>query len=157
MALRLEETIQEIPPDDFDLVWAFSQALRCALADATPDEAQAIWGTVERRLSAEPAMPLALSVANALRVRPPPAPQADRMLEALDQHPQCRVRASALFLRHAVGGEPARLTTAAAAQAALRSSCWQLQAAGLRVLRELDIAPEDGGHLASFLRGDAVW
>jgi hypothetical protein len=105
-------------------------------------------------LNTDPALPLALSVIGAMRLRPAPWPQTERMLRVLDHHPQCRVRASALFLRHAAAGEEAAAATATAAQAALRSPCWQLQAAGVRVLKALDIPAEAGSRLASFLRED---
>jgi hypothetical protein len=70
-----------------------------------------------------------------------------RILGALDAHPICAVRASALSLRHAIEGD-----ASARAQAALRSPCWRLQAAALVVLRRLDVAPDASAPLPSVLR-----
>ena len=152
LTTQLEESLGEVPPDDFNLVWPFTRALRCSLAAATPEEAALMWAAVERSLRGGAALPLALSVITALRMRPPPWPQTVRMLRVFDHHLQCRVRAAALFLRHAAAPKETAGATAETAQAALQSSCWQLQAAGLRALEDLDIRPEPGGRLASFLR-----
>jgi hypothetical protein len=46
-----------------------------------------------------------------------------------------------------------RATLVEAARAALRSPCWRLQASGLRVLRWLEVSPDGGANLPSFLRG----
>jgi len=154
LTTRLAESMREIRPDDFNVAWSFNRALRCAIAAAAASEAELMWTALEQALNADRAMPLALTVVSALQLRPPPAAQADRMLRALDDHPQCSVRASALFLRHAVStDESMRSAAAAAAQAAMRSSCWRLQAAGRSVLGRLEVVPDDEGDLPSFLRG----
>jgi hypothetical protein len=156
LTTRLEESIGEISPDDFTVVWSFARALRCAFAEATGDEAESMWAVLERVLGADPATPLALSVLGTLRARPPPVPQTERMLRVLDEHPQCGVRASALLLRHAVAREePERSTTVQAGRAAMRSPCWRLQAVGRTVLRRLDVVPDSEDNLPSFLRGGA--
>jgi hypothetical protein len=149
---RLEESIAAVPHDDFSVVWSFSMALRCAFAHATDDEAQAMWNAVERVLAGGPAVPLAGPLTDAVRTRPPSVPQAQRILSALDRHPWCSVRTSALRLREAITeGEASRAAAIDAARAALHSSCWGLQAAGLRVLAQLGEAPRDDVRIASFL------
>jgi hypothetical protein len=42
--------------------------------------------------------------------------------------------------------------SALVAQAALRSSCWLLQASALRTLQKLGVSPDAGAMLPSFLR-----
>jgi hypothetical protein len=78
----------------------------------------------------------------ALRERPAPQAQMRRLVERLAAHPSCGVRTAALRLDG----------TAAAAQAALRSSCWQLQARALGMLQEQGVAPEDLANVPAFLR-----
>ena len=123
-----------------------THALRCALAGATGAEAEKMWKDMEDLLQDDPATPFAGAFAFALRERPAPVPQMQRILEVLDTHPVCSVRASALPLREAAAGD-----ASARAQAALRSPCWRLQAAALAVLRRLEIAPDPGAHLPSIL------
>jgi hypothetical protein len=63
------------------------------------------------------------------------------------------VRAGALLLREAVAtGADAGARLASAAQQALRSPCWRLQATALAVLGRLSVAPDSGGALPVFLR-----
>ena len=154
LTTRLEESIGEISPGDFTIVWSFTRALRCAFGAAASDEAESMWAVLERVLGADPATSLALSVVGTLRASPPPVPQTERMLRVLDEHPQCSVRASALLLRHAVAREePERSTTVQAGRAAMRSPCWRLQAVGRTVLRRLDVVPDSEDNLPSFLCG----
>ena len=119
-----------------------------------------MWDAMERVLAAEPATPFAGAIAGALRERPAPPPQLERILAALDAHPACGMRSAALRLRNTAATDEASRTSALrAAQSALRSPCWRLQASALAVLRRLGVAPADSAALPSFLRGavgDAV-
>ena len=154
LTTRLQAAIAELPGDDFNVAWSLSEALPCALIHATAEEANSMWTALEGTLVAEPATPFAGPIAGALRVRPAPAPQMQRILKVLDEHPRCGVRTAALRLRHTeAADDAARESTARAAQMALRSSCWQLQAAALDVLKRLGIAPSRDAVLPSFLRG----
>jgi hypothetical protein len=139
-----EASLAELPRDDFDVTWALGEALRCTLAGATAENAAAMWSAMESVLDKDPGSPYAGAIAGALRDRPAPAPQMERILAALDGHPSCGIRSAALRLRHA----------APAAQAALRSPCWRLQASALFVLRQLGVAPDPGASLPTFLRRD---
>ena len=141
LATALETSLAELPRDDFDVHWALGEALRCTLAGATEERAAAMWSAMESAIAKESASPYAGAIAGALRDRPAPAPQMERLLAALDAHPSCGIRSAALRLRHA----------APAAQAALRSPCWRLQAAALDVLRQLGVIPDPGARLPSFL------
>ena len=152
---RLQASLEEIPHDDFNVTWALGAALRCALVGATSEDAEAMWTALERVLKVKPATPLAGLITVALRARPPGASQLGRIVTVLDDHPQCSVRAAAVFLRlAAMDAHESRATVVEAARTALRAPCWRLQASGLRVLKKLDIVP-DGSHLASFLREGA--
>jgi hypothetical protein len=150
-----QASLAELPHEDFVVVWSLTGALRCALADATGGEANVMWAAFEAILKADASSPFAGPIAAALQARPPAPAQMLRILGALDAHPGCGVRAAALFLRHAAAGQKRAPAVVEPARAALRSSCWRLQAAGLRVLKDLDISPEAGSRLASFLRDDA--
>ena len=160
LVTRLEGGLAELPHDDFDVAWSLGEALRCAVAGASAGDARAMWNGMERVLAAEPATPFAGAIAGALRDRPAPPPQMKRILAALDAHPGCGVRSAALRLRGtAATGEASRTSALNAAQSALRSPCWRLQASALAVLRQLGDAPADSAVLPSFLRGavgDAV-
>jgi hypothetical protein len=149
----LESSLAELPRDDFDVIWSLGEALRCVLSGATADEAAAMWNAMERVLAGAPKTPHAGAIIGALGERPAPAPQTARILAALDAHPACGLRAAALRLRRDVA---ARAPAEAAARAALRSSCWRLQAAALDVLRQLGAAPDPGAALPSFFRRDAA-
>jgi len=127
-----------------------SHALRCALIGAAPNQAAEMWAAIERALAEQPATPFAGAFAFALRPRPAPAPQMQRILRVLEAHPACGVRAAALTLRSAAADDDA--TRERAAQDALRSSCWRLQAAGIVVLRRIGTAPDGAVPLPSFLR-----
>jgi hypothetical protein len=101
-----------------------------------------MWDGTERVLAARPATPFAGAIAGALRGRPAPAPQMERMLGLLAAHPHCSVRVATLSLQR----------SATAAQAALRSDCWRLQARALKLLDELGVAPENLDAVPGFLR-----
>jgi len=93
------------------------------------------------------------ALAGALRERPAPAPQMQRILRVLDEHPRCGVRTGALSLRNAIAADDAsRASVATLARSALRSSCWRLQAQALTVLRRMGVEPDTGADLPSFLR-----
>jgi hypothetical protein len=146
LATGLEASLADLPRDDFDVSWALGEALRCTLAGASADSAAAMWSAMESVLEKEPASPYAGAISAALRERPAPAPRMERILAALDGHPSCGIRSAALRLRN----------TAPAAQVALRSPCWRLQASALFVLRRLGATPDPGVDLPTFLRRDAA-
>jgi hypothetical protein len=138
----LEHALAELPRDDFTIDWILGNALPCLLRQAAPEEATAMSTAMERVLRADRASPFALPIALALRDRPPPAEQLDRITQALLLHPSCAVRAAAVVLAN----------SAAVAQPALRSSCWLLQATALRILGKLGAPPPPAADLPSFLR-----
>lgn len=149
---RLQASIAELAPDDFDAAWALGEALSCALSGAAAAEAAAMWAAMERLLATEPMSPFAGPIARTVLTRPPPSPQLERMLRALDGHPRCGVRAAALRLRHITAADaPSRESVTGTAQAALRSPCWRLQATALDVLAHMGAAPDPGATLPSFL------
>jgi len=153
---QLKSGIVGLPRGDFNVDWMLSHALRCALAGATPGEAVGMWNDLEGVLQGEPATPFAGAFAFALRDRPAPVPQMQRILRVLDAHPACGVRASALTLSQVAAADAsARAQVVTAAQKALRSPCWRLQAAALTVLRRLDVAPDVDATLPTFLRDRA--
>jgi hypothetical protein len=157
LTTRLEASLAELPRDDFDVALSLAEALRCAVTAATAEEVTALWNAMERVLAAQPATPFAGAIMAGLGERPAPAPQMARILAALDAYPACGVRAAALRLRRdTAADEGARASAARAAQSALGSSCWRLQAAALDVLRQLGVKPDPGVVLPTFLRGDAV-
>lgn len=138
----VERALAELPEGDFDLAWSLATVLRCALESADAATAERLWDGFERMLAAKRATPFAGPIAGALRARPAPAPQMERMLELLAAHPHCSVRVAALSLGRSVP----------AAQEALRSDCWRLQSRALRLLRELGVAPENLDAVPEFLR-----
>ena len=143
---------QLLPADDFDVVFSFAAALRCTLAMAPAAEAPAMWDELEEALLESPRGPFTGAIIGALRERPPPPPQMRRVLAALERDPACGVRVVTLQLREATADEASRAALESAAQEALRSSCWQLQSAGLGVLRRSGAAPAPDARLPSFLR-----
>ncbi len=153
---RLQASIAELPREDFDVLYSFGEALRCAVADASADEAVSMWNEMERVLATEPATPFAGAIASALRERPAPAPQMPRILGVLDEHPRCGVRTGALAIRYAVTEEASRASIAPFAQGALRAPCWRLQAQALTVLKRLGVTPDGAAALPSFLRTPAT-
>jgi len=139
---RPAQSLAALPTDDFDLLWPLSPALRCALKGASPEQAQAMWNAFEKTLDADPASPYAGMIAVALRERRPPEAQLHHLLERIAAHPSCGVRTAGLELDG----------SAAAAQAALRTTCWQLQARALRILEDRRVAPKDLSRVPEFLR-----
>jgi hypothetical protein len=129
-----------VPADDFDRLWPLAAQLRCALAEASDAEAQAMWDGFEDLA----ATPYAGLVAGALRARPAPPAQMRRLIAQLEAHPSCGVRTAALGLDGSI----------AAAQVALRSSCWQLQSRALKILQARGATPEDASAVPEFLRPD---
>lgn len=151
---RLKAGVAELPRDDFEAAWVLSQALRCTFAQATADEAAVMGRDIDSILKADPASPFAAGFAYALRDRRPPVPQMAEILDVLDAHPACPTRASALSLRQLTAAdEPSRARVISAAQAALSSSCWRMQATALVVLKRLGQAPSNAAQRPSFLRG----
>jgi hypothetical protein len=138
----VERALAELPGDDFDLAWSLAAVLRCALEGADGVTAERMWDGFERLLAARPATQFAGPIAGALRARPAPAAQMQRLTGRLAVHPSCGVQVAALSLAR----------SAAAAQKALRSSCWRLQSRALRLLSELGVAPENLDAVPEFLR-----
>jgi hypothetical protein len=138
----VESALAELPEGDFDVAWSLAAALRCALEGADASTAARMWDGMERVLAARPATPFAGPIAGALRTRPAPAPQMQRLIGRLAAHPSCGVRVAALSLQR----------SAAAAQAAMRSDCWRLQARALTLLDELGVAPQNLDAAPGFLR-----
>jgi hypothetical protein len=116
------------------------EALLCRLKDA-PD-LEAIW----RELRGKVDTPLAGWIAIALAQRPPPAAQAEEIAVLLDRRESCHVRALALRA----------WPTLPAAEAAVRSGCYRLQAAGAAAFARLGRSIPADAALPSFLKGIAV-
>jgi hypothetical protein len=145
LSTRARAALAELPADDFDVLWSLGAALRCALEGASAEQALGMWDALEKVLREDPQTRYAGAIAAALRARPAPAAQMRGLVGRLAAHPSCAVRTAALELD---GSVPA-------AQAALRSSCWQLQARALKVLKERGVAPEDASAVPGFLLQDA--
>jgi len=152
LTAHLEASLGELPRGDFDVLWSLGEALRCAFAGATPEQAANMWAAMERVLVREPATPYAGVIADALRERPAPARQMERILAALDTHPACGVRSAAMRLRGTAADGDARAAALRTAQAALQSPCWRLQSSALAVLTRLGAPPADFSALPTFLR-----
>jgi hypothetical protein len=140
----LEAALRELPGDDFTFAWVLGNALPCALRGAAAEGASSMWTAMERVLAVDPASPFAFAIASALRERPAPAPQLQRIVGALQGHRSCAVRAAALRLQD----------SAPAVQSALHSSCWRLQATALELLGKLGLDVDRSAPLPSFLRAD---
>jgi hypothetical protein len=140
---RTEMSLASLPEGDFDVLWPLGTALRCALKGADDARAAGMWNAFERLLAADPDSRFAGVIAFALRERPAPQAQQHRLIARLAAHPSCGVRTAALRLQGSTD----------AAQAALRSSCWQLQSRALRILGERGVAPDDLANVPPFLRG----
>jgi hypothetical protein len=134
--------LAELPAEDFDVLWPLGTALRCALEGASAAQAAGMWDAFEVVLHEGPQSPYAGLIAGALRARPAPVAQMRRLTDRLAAHPSCAVRTAALALDGSAG----------AAQAALRSSCWQLQARALRILEREGVAPRELDAVPPFLR-----
>lgn len=113
------------------------EKLLCRLKEAT--DLDAIW----RELRAMVETPMAGWVAIALARRPPPREQAEEIAALLAARPGCNPRALALRA----------WPTLPAAQAAVRSDCFRLQAAGAAALARLGAPLPPDAVLPSFLRG----
>lgn len=136
---RPAESLAALPLGDFDVLWPLGTALGCALRGASGAEAERMLVALARLLE-QPRF--AGLVATALRARPGSSPARRVLVERLLRHPSCSVRSEALALDG----------TAGAAQAALASSCWQLQARALEILDARGVAPEDLSQVPPFLR-----
>jgi hypothetical protein len=126
--------------EHFDAVYAIGQRLHCAVAD--PQQAAPLWKALETELALHPDSSLGGWIAFAYRASPPPPPLDRAVLARLDAHPHCSVRA--LALRAAPREDVARR--------ALSSSCYQLQAAALQVLRKAGAPIPADAPLPAFLR-----
>jgi len=116
------------------------EALLCRLREV-PD-LDAFW----RELRGKVDSTLAGWVAIALAQRPPPQAQAEEIAALLDRRESCNVRALALRA----------WPTLPAAQSAVRSSCYRLQAAGAAAFARLRRPLPPDAVLPSFLKGIAV-
>jgi hypothetical protein len=116
------------------------EALLCQLKE-TPD-LDAFWRELRNKVDS----PLAGWVAIALGQRPPPAAQAEEIAALLDRRESCNVRALALRA----------WPTLPAAQSAVRSSCYRLQAAGAAAFARLGRPLPPDAVLPSFLNGIPV-
>jgi len=148
LTVQLRKSMASLPPEDFNVAHAFGEALRCTLIAADAAEAVSLWNEIESALADDPAAPFAGAFLISLRARPAPAQQMERILRILDANPRCGVRAGALSLPGAAAS-----ADASRAHAALRSSCWRLQAQALSVLKRLGISPEGATALPTFLHG----
>lgn len=126
--------------EHFDAVYALGQRLQCAVGD--PQQSAPLWSALEAELARYPDSPLGEWIAFAYRAFPPPPPLDRAVLARLDAHPHCSVRA--LALRAAPREDVARR--------ALGSSCYQLQAAALRVLQKAGAPIPADAPLPAFLR-----
>lgn len=139
--VRVEPTeIESLRREDFDAVYTLGERLHCALGDA--DQSSILWPALQVELARHVDSPLGEWIAGALRRNPPPAPIDRAVLEQLDTHPYCSVRATAL----------AAVPRAEVAQRALRSSCFRLQAAAAQALQKLGVAVPADTPLPAFLR-----
>jgi len=118
--------IETLRRDHFDAVLDVGNRLRCALGD--PRQAATLWPALDAELARDPATPLAGWIAIAFGAQPPPPPFYQSVLDRLDSHPYCSVRALAL----------AAVPRAEIANRALGSSCLRLQAAAARALQKLE-------------------
>jgi hypothetical protein len=143
---RTRAALAALPADDFDVLWPLGAALRCALAGASAEQAANMWDSFEDLLREDSKTPYGGAIAGALRARSAPVAQMRRLTDRLGAHPSCGVRTAALALDG----------SAAAAQAALRSSCWRLQAQALRALEKHGVAPQEPGAVPPFLREAAT-
>ena len=134
------EEIDGVRREHFDAVLALGSRVLCALGDSA--QAEKLWPALDAELARHPATPLGGWIASAYRRHAPAAPLDRTVLERLDAHPWCSVRAAAL----------AAAPRAEAARRALGSGCYQLQAAALRALRKLGEPVPADAPLPAFLR-----
>ena len=117
------------------------EALLCRLRDAPQGELETLWREYRKLVET----PLAGWIAIGLGQRPPSSAQADEIAALLAGRPSCNVRALALRA----------WPTLPAAQDAVRTSCFRLQAAGAAALARLGAPLPPDAALPSFLRGIA--
>jgi hypothetical protein len=129
----------EVPPGNFDLMYALGEVLPCALAAASAEEATRMDAAFDAAL-ANPRTPFLAVIAAALRKRPGSAQTMQRLSAALLAHPYCAARTLSI-------GTWASETQA---KEASRSPCWRLQAVALERLKALGAAPDDNPSLPSF-------
>lgn len=132
--------IDSLRRGDFDAVYTLGERLTCALSDA--EQARVLWPVLETELVRRPETPLAAWIALAYRRQAPPPPFDRSVLERLDAHPHCSVRALAL----------AAAPRSEAAHRGLRSSCYRQQAAAIRALQKLGEPVPADAPLPAFLR-----
>jgi hypothetical protein len=134
LAQRFEETIARLNLEDFEQTLRYAAALRCAMraADLSVEAA--------KLLATYPPPQIAIAMAQALHERPAADTQMLLVQRALARHPSCGVRATVVRF----------WPEEREARAALRSSCWRLQAAGLQALSRLGL-DADTSNLPAFL------
>jgi hypothetical protein len=117
--------IEALRRDHFDAVYHVGGRLPCALGD--PLAHAALWQALDAELARHPASPLAGWIAIGFGAHPPPPALYQSVLDRLDAHPYCSVRALSL----------AAVPRAEVARRALDSSCFRLQAAAAQALEKL--------------------
>jgi len=117
--------IESLRRDHFDAAYDIGGRLRCALGDAQAHAA--LWQALDAELAQHPLSPLAGWIAVGFGAHPPPPALYQQVLDRLDAHPYCSVRAQALVA----------VPRPDVARRALGSSCFRLQAAAARALEKL--------------------
>jgi hypothetical protein len=135
---RTAASMAEVPPGNFVLLYTLGEVFPCALAAATPAEAERMWQAIDGMLGS----PYLGVIGEALRLHPGPPALMARLRAALDTHRHCALRTLSL----------ATWGSADEARAALGSSCWRLQAAALERLSTLGVAPPADVSLPKFLK-----
>ena len=125
-----EAAMRQVPPSSFVAMWALGELLPCAAVAATPAQADTMRAAFGRMLASDPASRYAAVIGDALRLRPAAGVLQERLVAALDAHPSCAVRSLALDA----------WPRSERARAALASTCWREQSAGLQALRRLGAA-----------------
>ena len=126
----------QVPPADFDLLYALGETLQCALLAASDAEAAKASAALDRMLDVRPS-PFLGVIAYALQRRPATPATMAKLRAALLASPRCGLQALAM----ASAPEDQ-------ARGALASGCWQLQAAAYERLEALGAArPEDSSRL----------
>ena len=126
---RFDQAIAGLNLEDFDQTLRYAAALRCAMRTAD------LSAHAARLLAAYPPPQIAIAMAQALYERPAADTQMLLVQRALARHPSCGVRAAAVRF----------WPEEREARAALRSTCWRLQAAGLQALSKLGLEAEAKG------------
>lgn len=117
--------IEALRRDHFDAVYDVGGRLRCALGD--PQAHAELWRALDAELARHPSSALAGWIAIGFGAHPPPPSLYQSVLDRLDAHPYCSVRALSLVA----------VPRAEVARRALGSSCFRLQAAAARALEKL--------------------